>query len=49
MVEAMNQVKEYLTIDKHGKITGTTGALWFLWRDQKEMGIEVIGQIPLCG
>jgi hypothetical protein len=45
----LSEHKEHLTIDKRGNITGSNGALLFLWMQQKEMGLEVIGQIPLCG
>lgn len=45
----MSEINEYLIVDKQGTITGTTHMLWVLWSQQKQMGIEVIGQIPLCG
>lgn len=42
-------MKEHITIDKKGVVTGSNGALLSLWMQQEEMGIEVMGQIPLCG
>ena len=42
-------MKEKLVIDAEGNIIGTTGALWVLWSEQKTMGLDVIGLIPLCG